>query len=113
MKQGWTKEPWKTEEDGHGWMDILGSETEPKYGEKRVAIALGEPNAKRISKCVNALVGIEDPEAFVKAAKLNAKIVRLIFETKDVVFDDPGHAAKLRELIKETDPGNLCYMDFG
>jgi len=45
---------------------------------------IGLSNAKRAVACVNALAGIKDPEAFVKAAKIGKEAAdKALFESRD------------------------------
>jgi len=65
-----TAGPWRVTAAPEGrWIEVIGQHPTEAGWEEDVAQADGIANAARIVACVNALDGIEDPEAFVEAAK--------------------------------------------
>jgi len=94
-----TKEPWIFTED-----EFFGLGVHTENYKKRIAqvsqssMGISEEhraNGKRIVICVNALAGIEDPEAFVKAAKE--------FREMFVVNPDSSNDKHMRKRLKAFD----------
>jgi uncharacterized coiled-coil protein SlyX len=113
-EQKWTKEPWETcilpndsewgvHAPNHPDAKKSGAPA-PHHMSHGITICRGmtgpnrKPNAERIAECVNALAGIEDPEAFVKsAAEQDKRIADIEAEINERQFKLERWAVELRE----------------
>ncbi len=85
-----TTGPWRVTSAPEGrWIEVVGQHPTKAGWEEDVAQADGIANAARIVACVNALEGIEDPEAFVKAAAAMAAALR------------PGNGVTVERLLRD------------
>ena len=102
----WTPEPWHcTPQISGGRKEWPIYKTEGRFAHP--AKANSQEDADRIINCVNAMVGIQDPKAFVeKANKLNEKILSVILSGSGKVTDSLMIAQE--DFDKARKGGNVC-----
>lgn len=103
MEQNWTKEPWPDPT----YNNDVGPQDEGFWEWWEIGVIAKfdcEEDARRAQRAVNALAGIADPAAAIKAARELARLSSELCEAIDRADDDIGGSRPLKSILRELGP---------